>query len=315
MVPKVAILLLGLAALCAANPAAQGEWRWRSRKPTVTPNIKGLPFDKMVEETYKPKVFIPGYKTVANCGMNKYYGKQQRIVGGTEAEPHSFPWQVALFFDGGWFCGGSIIDTNWVLTAAHCTDGATGVDIIAGAHNIREAESTQVTYRSTDFIIHESWGSLLLRNDISVIRVSSGIEFTPEIQPICLPTKAQADLGAGEMVTPSGWGLTSDSFGASISPTLNEVTVPTLDNADCEAVYGSTITDDIVCIDAANGHGTCSGDSGGPLNYDDGRGVYCTQGVTSFGSSAGCEVGYPDGFTRLTHYLEWIETTTGIVIS
>ena len=56
------------------------------------------------------------------------------------------------------------------------------------------------------------------------------------------------------------------------------------------------------------------GDSGGPLNYDIGDGTYCTEGITSFVSSAGCESGLPDGFTRLTHYLEWIEATTGIVI-
>ena len=59
---------------------------------------------------------------VADCGKSKYSG-QTKIVGGVEAEPNSWPWQVALFFDAGWFCGGSIIDTNWVMTAAHCADG------------------------------------------------------------------------------------------------------------------------------------------------------------------------------------------------
>merc|ERR1712212_1217638 len=60
-----------------------------------------------------------------------------RIVGGHEAEEHQWPWQVALFIDDAWFCGGSLINENYVLTAAHCVDGASYFDIMAGAHNVR----------------------------------------------------------------------------------------------------------------------------------------------------------------------------------
>ncbi|MBD5000944.1 trypsin-like serine protease, partial [Xanthomonas citri pv. citri] len=59
--------------------------------------------------------------------------------------------------------------------------------------------------------------------------------------------------------------------------------------------------------------GTCSGDSGGPMNYVDG-GRTVTRGIVSFGSSTGCETGYPDGFTRVINYLDWIETNTGIAV-
>ncbi|MBD5075227.1 trypsin-like serine protease, partial [Xanthomonas citri pv. citri] len=92
-------------------------------------------------------------------------------------------------------------------------------------------------------------------------------------------------------VNPSGWGLPSDNDN-SISDVLREVTVPILSNSDCTAVYGSTITDNIVCIDSTGGKGTCSGDSGGPMNYVDG-GRTVTRGIVSFGSSTGCETGYP----------------------
>ena len=61
----------------------------------------------------------------------------ERIVGGHESEPGQWPWEVALFIDNAWFCGGSLISASFVLTAAHCVDGATYFDIMAGAHNIR----------------------------------------------------------------------------------------------------------------------------------------------------------------------------------
>ena len=60
------------------------------------------------------------YATVDGCGP--VYASS-KIVGGEEAVPNSIPWQVALFFDGGWFCGGSIISEDYILTAAHCTEG------------------------------------------------------------------------------------------------------------------------------------------------------------------------------------------------
>merc|ERR1712107_205407 len=57
-----------------------------------------------------------------------------RIVGGYEAVPHSFPWMAALFVDEQWFCGGTLISDEWVLTAAHCANGASSMRIMLGAH-------------------------------------------------------------------------------------------------------------------------------------------------------------------------------------
>merc|ERR1712215_147201 len=67
----------------------------------------------------------------ATCGIEGP-ARAGRIVGGHEAEEHEWPWQVALFSDDAWFCGGSLINENYVLTAAHCVDGASYFDIMAG---------------------------------------------------------------------------------------------------------------------------------------------------------------------------------------
>merc|ERR1712107_944394 len=65
-----------------------------------------------------------GKEPKASCGIEGPARKEGRIVGGVEATEHAWPWQVALFIDDAWFCGGSIISENYVLTAAHCADGA-----------------------------------------------------------------------------------------------------------------------------------------------------------------------------------------------
>ena len=265
------VVAVALFALASASDKV-----WEIRTPRVTP---------------RPEALI-------NAGHNS------RIVGGMEANPHEFPHQVGLFFSGGWFCGGSIISENWVLTAAHCTDGAIYVDVVAGAHDISVSEPTQVTKRATNLITHESYGPATLRNDIGLIEYPEPITFDANIQPVRLAT---ADPAVGVEVTPSGWGKDSDSA-TGITDVLRKVTVPILSNAECAIVYGDvTIYDGTICTDAAGGMGVCSGDSGGPMNFG---GV--TAGVTSFVASAGCESGRPHGFTRVTYFLDWIEANSGV---
>jgi len=269
MIAKLTLLLACIAASASGNPAAGKEWHWKSPRPLVTP-IGPV--------------------------------KSSRIVGGTEAVPHSWPHQVALFIDGMYFCGGSIISSEWILTAAHCMDGAKFVDVVMGAHNVHETEPTQVSRMSLNFFTHENWSSFLLVNDIALIRLAEPITFNENIQPVKLPS---SDVDVGTVVTPTGWGRPSDSAGG-ISDVLRQVDVPIIANDQCQETYG-IVTGGNICIDATGGKGTCNGDSGGPLNYN---GV--TYGITSFGSSAGCEKGYPDAFTRVYHFLDWIEEKTGV---
>jgi secreted trypsin-like serine protease len=307
MYKSIAVLLVCSAAYAAGNPAAGVEWRWTPRHPTVTPNVRGLPYKDLME-SYEPSVRIPGTKLVKDCGPVK---PQSRIVGGEEAVPHSLPWMVGLFIDEEYFCGGSIIDEEWVLTAAHCLHEAKKVEVVAGAQNIRKQESTQVSMFSEELYPHEHYSQTLLRNDVALIHLPQPLQWTDAIAPICLPARSDPNLEAGTIVTPSGWGKDSDDSWF-ISDNLREVTVPVISNEDCKAIY-SIIYDGSICIDSSNGRGTCSGDSGGPMNYvQDGR-TY-TRGVVSFGSSAGCESGYPDAFTRVSYFLDWIETNSGIAI-
>merc|ERR1711892_1186090 len=143
-----------------------------------------------------------------------------RIVGGIEAEENQWPRQVALFIDDAWFCGGSLISENYVLTAAHCVDGASYFDVMAGAHNVRYAsEPHRVEVTSFNGWTHPQWNTQ-------------------------------------DLVTVTGWGKPSDSAGG-ISPVLRMVSdLPVITNSDCNDVYG-IVGSGVVCIDTTGGKGSC----------------------------------------------------------
>ncbi|KAK3894864.1 hypothetical protein Pcinc_001392 [Petrolisthes cinctipes] len=214
--------------------------------------------------------------------------RSERIVGGEEAAEHSWPHQVGLFFSGGWFCGGSLISDQWVLTAAHYTDGAEYVDVVMGAHNIRQNEESQVTVRSDTLMTHEDYNSFSLHNDIGLIQLPSPIIFNDNIRSVAL---ASLDPGVGTTVTLTGWGKKSDQA-LGITDVLRQVDAPIMSNDECAETYTYVIYPGTICISAEGGKGVCSGDSGGAMNWN---GV--TAGVTSLVASAGCESGLPHGFT------------------
>ncbi|XP_071516902.1 brachyurin-like [Panulirus ornatus] len=271
MITQVAFLVLLALASASGNPAAGKEWHWKSPKPLVPP--RGAP---RTEES--------------------------RIVGGYEAIPHSWPHQVALFIDDGFFCGGSLISAEWVLTAAHCMYGARKAEVVMGAHNIRLVEDSQITMTSYYFIVHQYYDPYWLANDIALIKLPEPVTLSAYVWPVQLPSY---NVSVNTIVTPTGWGRTSDSVGGT-SDVLRQVDVYVMSNADCNTAFG-IITDGNICIDSTGGRGTCNGDSGGPLNYN---GV--TLGITSFGSAAGCQAGHPDAFTRVYYFLDWIRTYTGV---
>lgn len=273
-----------------------------------------FPRPEVAQNTYVPVRRSPEINTRGFCGQVKN-NQGSRIVGGTEAIPNSLPWQIAIFIDDQYFCGGSLISNEWVLTAAHCTDNATFFDVLLGAHNVRlpaTDEPTRVEIRSTEYTMHPNWGPRLLRNDMALIKLPTPVEFTDAIQPICLAPSTEPDH-AGDPLHVSGWGKPSDAA-TSISPVLREVDVVGITNQECVQSYSIlTVTASNICISTAGGKGSCNGDSGGPLSFVN-NGVFNQVGVVSFGSNQGCEVGIPAGFSRVSSFTDWISSVTGLVV-
>ena len=195
------------------------------------------------------------YDLMAECGIEGPPA-MNKIVGGVEAAENQWPWQVALFIDDAWFCGGSLISENYVLTAAHCVDGASSFDIVAGAHNIQNySEPHRVEITSFYGFSHPDWDPNTLANDIALIELPSPIEFNDWIKPSCLPVIGDI-ADEGELVTVTGWGKPSDPS-SGISPVLRVVfDLPIISNDQCFSYYG-TVGEGFGCFDTSEGKGSC----------------------------------------------------------
>jgi len=295
-----AILLLG-AACAAAGPAP-------ADRPALLPrsliaNQVMAAAARRRQHDAAPTVRVPGHTRVENCGPVMDASK---IVNGETVTPHEFPWVVGLLIDGGWYCGGALISDQWLLTAAHCTSGSHNIRVVAGAHRVFDHEPTQIRLTSEEIFTHPNYTP---GNDIALVRLPQPLNLTAEIAPVCLPKRSSPDLQTGDMMTTMGWGTLANGY---LAAELQKATLPAIDHEDCTAIYGG-LNDNVVCLNTESGTGNCYGDSGGPLVWvEDGRST--TRGVTSFVGGGGCGTGTPDGDYSVKAYLDWIETTTGIIV-
>ncbi|XP_037721352.1 serine protease 1-like [Drosophila subpulchrella] len=232
-----------------------------------------------------------------------------RITNGHNAVVNQFPYQVGLSFtasSGSWWCGGSIIGNTWVLTAAHCTSGASSVVIYYGA-TVRTSPQFTYTVPSSNWIQHANYISLTVRNDISLIKTPAA-PFSAAINKIALPAIASSySTYVGQTAVASGWGRISDEA-TTVTSHLQYTDLTVIENSVCQKSFNSLIvTSKVICVATPKGTSTCQGDSGGPLALD---GVLI--GITSFGSPDGCQVDEPAAFTRVTSYLDWIKANSGV---
>ncbi|XP_046451011.1 trypsin-1-like isoform X1 [Daphnia pulex] len=229
---------------------------------------------------------------------------EQRIVGGTDAQKNSWPSIVSLRLNGQFFCGGSLLSDNQILTAAHCVDRLTKetipqLTVDFGMHRLNPNDA-HVTKKVRRLTIHKDWDDKTNANDIAIITLSSPVTYTSTISPVCLANSN--DQFADQEAAIIGWGTTSE--GGSLSSVLQQATVKVTTNAQCKTSY-STLATSMLCA-AAPGKDTCQGDSGGPLLVRSAPGSPWTQaGIVSFGN--GCaRPGFPGVYTRVSSYGMWI---------
>merc|ERR1719458_476167 len=253
--------------------------------------------------TAAPGPVVTAAPGTCQCGV-KGGAANGRIVGGQETEQHEYPWQVGLVSRNGRspFCGGTLISSTHVLTAAHCTQtDASSIAVILGEHNIADSEFNRVNV--AEIINHPEYNSGTTDNDYAILRLASPVTFTNEVSPACLP----ADLSntfAGVLATVTGWGTLSS--GGSQPTVLQEVDVTVTTNTECNNAYGS-ITNNMVCA-ADSGKDSCQGDSGGPMIAPE-NGRQALIGVVSWGAGCAWE-GYPGVYARVTEKMDWILANT-----
>lgn len=258
-----------------------------------------------------------------------------QIVGGVDADPGEWPWQVFLeaypndvdFFTDQ-FCGGTLIDPYWVLTAAHCISysngGVVSVDlfrVVAGVHDLYNPGSYQAR-NVVKVVRHPKFDRYTLNNDVALLKLASPITLggsgagkTATI-PLADPSMGNW-LGSTAWVT--GWGTNYyQQYYYYRDNILNEVSVPVISNSVCSNKYGGWITGNMLCAGdlVDGGEDSCQGDSGGPLAIDStGSGDWVLAGVVSWGY--GCaNKNYPGVYARVSNYKSWIEgQVAGPVVS
>lgn len=182
---------------------------------------------------------------------------QSRVVNGNATTIEHFPWIVSMQYYGSHRCGGSIITTNRILTAAHCTISITPslLSIRAGSTDSQVGGELVAV---TDFTNHHLYNPTTLENDISVMVIASRLTTTgTTVTVIALPMQS-APVADGVVANIAGWGALCE--GCSGITTLQYVGLPVLTNANCKSMYGGSVTASMLCAGfAEGGRDACQG--------------------------------------------------------
>lgn len=255
-----------------------------------------------------------------------------RIVGGGEARQHSWPWQIALikfkmYGDGRasvkHYCGGTLIQPRYVVTATHCfmkgpvgdTTIITDLDVfrvVVGAHK-KEAPGESGKLVKISGIFHHPDNNLatfqlfrkLPTSDLTLLQLATEVDVQdPTTSLACLPNFNIQPLLTSECVA-TGWGLTMNT---GFDDVLKQASLNLISEQKCRKTWSDKISyHNHLCVDHkyyGESQGTCKGDSGGPLVCRDPTGKWTVYGATSFGHGS-CK-GVDAVFVNIAFYVEWL---------
>lgn len=267
----------------------------------------------------------------------------ERVMGGLPASIEEFPWQVALVGAGqnaydGQFCGGTIIDDRWILTAAHCvvTSGirarAESMVVYSGSADLRGDGIMTAVSR---IYIHPGYLSLtndrVSEHDIALLELEKPIAGVPV--RLATPDTDSVLTEAGRNAIITGWGRTDaaepqysrifgmligDAGPGALSSTsgaedlhfpahLMVASFPLIDNPTCAAAHEEPSMDQsVLCAGVIQaGVDSCQGDSGGPLMVRQADGEYTQVALVSWGPLCFTGGGY-GVYTRVSSYSDWM---------
>ena len=201
------------------------------------------------------------------CGVARH---GTRVVNGEETEVNEFPWMAGLVTTGDSFvwCGGSLISSVWIMTAAHCTENRfpSGIEVLLGEHDYQdETETVTIRAKITKIIAHPMYDSATVDYDFSLMKLKSQLDFSmySHIRPVCLPEDPTESF-AGFEATVTGWGTTFS--GGPASNYLQQAQLNVLSNDECNSptyAYNGVITEQMMCANVpGGGTDSCQGDSG-----------------------------------------------------
>ncbi|KAL5292020.1 CLIPA10 family protein [Megaselia abdita] len=269
----------------------------------------------------------PQQQQFGKCGTRNAHGITGRIknpvyVDG-DAEFGEYPWHAGILKkdpkESVYVCGGTLIDAQHIITAAHCIKSYQGFDLRVrlGEWDVNH-DVEFFPYIERDVIsvhVHPEYYAGTLDNDLAILKIDSPVDFqkNPHISAACLPDKFSDFTGARCWTT--GWG--KDAFGefGKYQNILKEVDVPIIGHGQCQQQlrqtrlgYSYNLNPGFLCAGGEEGKDACKGDGGGPLVCER-NGAWNVVGVVSWGIGCG-QVNVPGVYVRVAHYLDWIHQIT-----
>ncbi|XP_014643279.1 PREDICTED: trypsin-like [Ceratotherium simum simum] len=237
-----------------------------------------------------------------------------KIVGGYTCDINALPYQVSLYA-GSHLCGGALISSQWVLSAAHCYRPRFHLRL--GEHNLAVTEGTEQFVSAVKIIKHPKYKSITTGHDIMLIKLAKPVILDESVNTISLPSSCPE---SGTQCLISGWGSTQPSarmrypteniadneerVRSKFPNSLQCLRAPVLSNSTCRKAYPGLINNSMMCVGfLEGGKDACKGDSGGPVACNG-----TLQGIVSWG--AGCALkGKPGVYTKVCNYIKWIQDT------
>lgn len=281
------------------------------------------------QETTVPITPTPPPVARKGCGYHNPDGIGFRITGNTdhEAQYGEFPWMVAVLREetinenpqklNVYQCGGALINTNVVVTAAHCVTGNKQFKIRAGEW---DTQNKKELYPHQDrevasIVSHPDYYAGALFNDIALLFLKNPVDIDENVNVVCLPKKDT--VFDRSRCYASGWG--KDSFGkeGKYQVILKKVDVPVVPRDSCQEKLRTTrlgkhfdLHKSFICAGGEKGIDTCKGDGGSPLVCPivGEAGKYQQAGIVAWGIGCG-EAEIPAVYVNLPLFREWIDET------
>ncbi|XP_048871308.1 transmembrane protease serine 6 isoform X1 [Brienomyrus brachyistius] len=244
-----------------------------------------------------------------DCGLPHF---PSRVVGGLHSSEGEWPWQASLQFRGQHLCGGVLISSQWVASAAHCFYddsfySANVWTVYLGKLLLNRSSQSEEALRVKEIHLHQYYDDDTHDYDLALLRLERHVSSRTLAQPACLPPPTHL-LEPGLLCWVTGWGSLKE--GGPVSNVLQKVGVRLISEDVCNKSYGYRITPRMLCAGFRDGgKDACQGDSGGPLVCQESSGRWFLAGVVSWG--IGCGRPYYYGvYTRITKMTGWIKELT-----
>ncbi|XP_057680390.1 suppressor of tumorigenicity 14 protein homolog isoform X2 [Corythoichthys intestinalis] len=251
-----------------------------------------------------------------SCGVRPR--RRPKIVGGMEASPGSWPWQVSLQMERyGHVCGATLLAARWLVSAAHCFQDSDAIKYsdprawraYMGMRSMAAGKSASAAAaRPVRRIVpHPDYDRQTSDYDIALVELGAPVFFNELVQPACAPAPSHTfAIGTGCFVT--GWGVLTED--GELASRLQEASVRIINRKTCNDLYDDAVTPRMLCAgNLQGGVDACQGDSGGPLVCQERGRRWFLAGIVSWGE--GCaRQNRPGVYTKVVKFADWIHRQT-----